>query len=404
MARIERAFASKARTSELFASRAGEGNRTPVSTLGRLHSAIRPHPRLGSIVRVIGVHSKGKVCYLKYMEGKRVVCFEVEQWEQDYLKDKLGNKAELEFFNHRLTYDNLHEAAQANYIVSFIYSDLSHHTLDHLRNLKGIATMSVGTDHIDLTETTRRRINVSNVPAYGPNTVAEHTMALLLAMSRMIVPSVARTREGIYEYFGLTGWDLNGKTLGIIGTGKIGAVVAKIANGLGMRLMAYDPHPNPELKEKYGAEFVSLPQLFHGADVITIHVPLTKDNKHMLGKEQFKQMKKGVVLLNTARGGLVDPDALLEALDNGTVAQAGLDVLEDEGLLKEEKEFFSSYFKLNDYQTALADHKLMHHPKVLLTPHNAFNSKESLKNILDTTIANIEGMLTGDPVNVVEKK
>ena len=336
------------------------------------------------------------------MEGKKVIFFEVEPWEQEYFKDKLDGVS-LEFFPHRLTHDNLNEAEKANYLVSFIYSDLSHQTLDKLRDLKGIATMSVGTDHIDLEEAGRRRITVSNVPAYGPNTVAEHTMALLLALSRNIVPSVERTRQGVYEYFGLSGWDLKGKTLGIVGTGKIGAHVARIAYGLEMRLLGYDPMPNKELANRYELEYLSLPQLLHASDVVTVHVPLTAKNKHMISKEQFAQMKKGVVLLNTARGALVDVDALLEALEDGTVSQAGIDVLEDEGLLKEEKEFFSPYFKIKDYQTALANHKLMHHPKVLLTPHNAFNSKESLRNILETTIQNLQGMLSGDPVNVVGK-
>ncbi len=337
------------------------------------------------------------------MEGKKVVCFEVEPWEQEFLKDKLQHKVDLEFFNHRLTYDNMHEVANADYIVSFIYSDLSHQVLTHLRKVKGIATMSVGVDLIALVEATSRRFVVSNVPAYGPNTVAEHTVALLLAMSRKIVESVERTRDGVYEYAGLSGWDLFGKTLGIVGTGKIGAHVAQIAHGLGMKLIGYDPHPNQELVEKFGMEYMSLPELLGSSDVITIHVPLTPENKHMLSTEQFKLMKKGVVILNTARGGLIDADALLAALDDGTVSQAGIDVLEDEGLLKEEKEFFSPYFKLKDYQMAMADHALMRHPHVLLTPHNAFNSKESMRNILNTTVENIEGMVSGDPINTVEK-
>lgn len=337
------------------------------------------------------------------MEGKKVAVFEVEPWEQEFLKDKLQGKVGLEFFNHRLTYDNMHEAAQANYIVSFIYSDLSHQVLTHLRNLKGIATMSVGVDHIDLEEAENRHIIVSNVPAYGPNTVAEHTVALLLAMSRKIVESVERTRDGIYEYTGLSGWDLSGKTLAVVGTGKIGAHVAQIAHGLDMKLIGFDPHPNTELTEKLGMEYMPLNEVLGKADVITIHVPLTQENKHMLSTEQFKLMKEGVVILNTARGGLIDASALLTALDDGTVAQAGIDVLEDEGLLKEEKQFFSPYFKLNDYQMAMADHALMRHPKVLLTPHNAFNSKESMRNILNTTVENIEGMVSGDPVNIVEK-
>ncbi|MBI4948244.1 hydroxyacid dehydrogenase [Candidatus Berkelbacteria bacterium] len=336
------------------------------------------------------------------MEGKKVCFFEVEKWEQEIFSHYLSGKAELTFYQHRLTQNNLDEAKDADIITSFIYSDLSDKTLDQLKGLKGIATMSVGTDHIGLNEAENKNITVCNVPAYGPNTVAEHTIALLLALSRKIVPSVERTREGIYEYQGLTGWDLAGKTIGIIGTGKIGTLVAKATLGLSMRVVAYDPHPNPEL-EKLGVEYVSMPQLFHLSDVITLHVPLADGTRHLIGKEQFEQMKKGVVILNTARGALIDAQALIDALNIGIVAQAGIDVLDDEGLLKEEKQFFSSYFDKTDFQTALANHALMRDERVLVTPHNAFNSKESLRNIIHTTVDNIIGLLDNDPINVVNK-
>lgn len=334
------------------------------------------------------------------MRGK-IVFFEVEPWEEKVFQEKLGNNHELVFYPHRLTNDNVDEAKDAEYIVSFIYSDLSEKILDQLPKVKGIATMSVGTDHIGLDSATRRHIIVSNVAAYGPNTVAEHAIALLLAISRRIVDSVERTRQGVYEYSGLSGWDLKGKTLGIVGTGKIGAHVARIAHGLQMRLVGYDPHPNNELVANFGLEYMALPQLLQVSNVITIHVPLTKESKHMFAQEQFAMMKPGMVLINTARGALVDAGALLEALESGIIAQAGIDVLEDEGILKEEKEFFSKYFKLTDYQTALANHALMRHPNVIVTPHNAFNSKEALSNIIQTTVDNIKGMINGEPVNQI---
>lgn len=334
------------------------------------------------------------------MEGKKIAIFEVEDWEKKFFQDKIRD-AQLSFFSHRLTRNNLEDAEDADYISSFIYSDLKDHNLDKLRNLKGIATMSVGTNHIGLSAAKERGIIVSNVPAYGPNTVAEHAVALLLALSRNIVPSVERTREGSFDFRGLTGWDLYGKTIGIIGTGKIGSHVARIAYGLGMRIVANDPYVNKELVEKYSVEYLSLPQIYHVSDVITLHCPLSGSSEHLLKREDFKQMKKGVVLINTARGGLIDTRALLEALEDGIVSQAGIDVLEDEELLQEEKEFFSPYFQLSDYQNALADHLLMRHPHVIVTPHNAFNSKEALKNILNTTVENLEGMINSDPVNVV---
>lgn len=335
------------------------------------------------------------------MEGRRVVFFEVDKHEEEYFRDHLHG-LELIFHGHRLTPNNISDTEDADIIGCFIYSDLKARTLDELRGLKGIATMSVGTNHIDMAVAKERGITVCNVPAYGPNTVAEHTIALLLALSRQIVPSVNRTKDGNFDYRGLTGWDVLGKTLGLIGTGKIGAHVARIAYGLGMRVVAYDTKPNAELTDKYGVEYVSLPQLLHASDVISLHCPLVEASKHLLGREQFKQMKRGAVLINTARGGLVDTRALLEALDDGHVAQAGIDVLEDEELLNEEREFFSPYFQLKDYQTAMADHALMRHPNVIVTPHNAFNSKEALRNILATTVKNIRGLVEADPVNVVE--
>lgn len=339
------------------------------------------------------------------MEGsKKIYFFETDATEQQYFTQLLEHKGELHFSPNRLTMDNVAEAAAADILVSFIYSDLSQRVLDQLKNLKGIATMSVGYDHIDLDEAHRRNITVSNVPAYGPNTVAEHAMALLLAMSRNIVPSVERTRDGVYEYAGLTGWDVMGKTIGIVGTGKIGAHVARIAWGLGMKIMAYDPKPSQTLVDRFGIQYYDLDSVLSHADVITLHVPGGKENYHMIGVEQFAKMKKGVVLINTARGTLIDQQALLTALNDGTVYQAGIDVLEDEGLLKEEKQFFSPYFQLKDYQTALAEHQLMRNPRVIVTPHNAFNSREALTNILQTTYLNIDGMLTGDPVNLIAGK
>jgi len=334
------------------------------------------------------------------MRGHRVFFFEVEPWEERYFRDHLSG-IEPTFVLDRLTPHNVHLAEEAEYIACFVYSDLKAHTLEHLPNLKGVATMSVGTNHIDLKAAREREIIVSNVPAYGPNTVAEHAIALLLSLSRQIIPSVERTREGNFDYRGLTGWDLLGKTIGIIGTGKIGAHVARIANGLGLRVVAHDPKPNHELETKFGVEYLSLPQLYHVSDIITLHCPLMGTNEHLIGREQFKQMKRGVVLINTARGGLIETRALLEALEDGIVSQAGIDVLEDEDLLHEEKEFFSPFFQLKDYQTAMADHALMRHPSVIVTPHNAFNSRESLKNILETTVKNLEGMMNSDPVNVV---
>lgn len=333
----------------------------------------------------------------------KISFFEVESSEQKFFEHHLSHTADLTFSDDRLTPENADIARHADIIVSFIYSDLSQATLDKLPQLKAIVSLSAGTNHIDLIEANRKSITVSNVPSYGPNTVAEHTIALLLAMSRNIVPSIERTKAGIYDYIGLTGWDVMDKTIGIIGTGKIGSHVARMSWGLQMDILAYDLKPNPDLTKKFGVKYVSLGELYSMSDIVTIHTPLVADNQHMIGEEEFNKMKKGVVLLNTARGGLIDAQALIDALDSGKVASAGLDVLDDERLLKEERQFFSKYFRMKDYQTVLADQALMRHPKVLVTPHNAFNSREALHNILETAVLDIKGIIEHNPINVVEK-
>lgn len=333
---------------------------------------------------------------------KKIAFFETEDKEKRYFKDRLDEKFELMFFDDRLDPESAIQASNAHFVVVFIYSDLSQKTLDLLPKLKGISTMSVGTDHIDLKETRKRKILVSNVPSYGPNTVAEHAAALLLTISRNIIPSVERTKETEFDYAGLSGWDLYGKTVAVIGTGKIGQHFIRIANGLGMKIVAYDPKPNLEIAEKYQVKYLDLDSALKKADVVSLHVPLTSETKNLIDAKRLSEMKKGVVIINTARGGLIDSDALLDALESGQVSQAGLDVLPVESLLHEEKEFFSPYFKIRDYQLALASHALMRHENVIVTPHNAFNSKESLRNILGTTVDNLNHMAVNDPINVVD--
>lgn len=330
--------------------------------------------------------------------------FELDKLQQDRCRKALESVASCVFVEDSLSKDNVDEYKDAEYIVCFIYSDLSAEVLDELPKLRGIITMSVGTDHIDLSEAAKREITVSNVPAYGANTVAEHTAALLLAISRRIIDSVQRTKEGDYDYSGLTGFDLADKSIAVLGTGKIGAHLIGILNGLRMKIYAYDPHPNLELVEKYGVEYMSFIEAISAADIITCHMPLNDHTRHILDREQFAKMKDGVVILNTARGGLINVPALLEALESGKVAYAGLDVLEEENLLREESELFSKHFNLKDYQLALANHALMKHPKVIVTPHNAFNSVEALDNILSTTIDNILAVLSGKPINSVSAK
>ena len=240
------------------------------------------------------------------------------------------------------------------------------------------------------------------MPYYGAHSVAEHTFSLLLAISRMLIPSVERTKKGSFDLTGLTGFDLFGKTLGILGFGSIGKNVCKIAQGFGMNVLCFTTNFTPEDAETYKVKFVQLPELLTSSDIISLHLPLTSETKHIFQKETFAQMKKGTILLNTARGGLIETESLVEALENGTVKAAGLDVLEEECMIREERQLLSRHFLQEcDLQTQLLNHMLLTKENVVITPHNAFNSQESLHTILTTTIENIQAYMNQKPINTV---
>lgn len=287
-------------------------------------------------------------------------------------------------------------------LIIFIYSPITKDVLAKLPNLKMVATMSTGFDHIDLAACQARGITVANVPSYGENTVAEHALALLLALSRKIVPSVNQTRHGDFRLDGLRGIDLAGKTAGIVGTGRIGRHFIAMVKGLGMKVIAYDPRPQPDLAQELGFTYVDLETLLSTSDAVSLHAPATTDTFHLLNAQRLLLMKPTAFLVNTARGTLIETKGLVAALEAGKLAGVGLDVLEEECVIREERELLSKVFQQQcDLQVAYADHLLLEHPKVIITPHNAFNSQEALKRILDTTIANVQAWQVGQPVNVV---
>lgn len=329
----------------------------------------------------------------------KVACFELQDWEKDYLTQKFGQTISLTFSSDTLSKENASNSKDAEGVVVFIYSSLNKEVLDQMPNLKFIATMSTGFDHIDIEECKRRNIIVSTVPTYGENTVAEHAFALIFAISRRLIESHDRVRNGSFSPTGLTGFDLFGKTLGVLGVGSIGSHVIRIAKGIGMDVLAYKRTPDPKLAADLGFRFVSLDELYSQSDVITIHVPYSKETHHMLNQEAFSKMKDGVVIVNTARGAIIDTTALVSALESGKVAAAGLDVLEEEAIIREENELLHKEFPIEDLKTVLEDHMLLNDPRVIITPHNAFNSKEALMRILRTTEENINGFLSGVPKN-----
>jgi D-lactate dehydrogenase len=325
--------------------------------------------------------------------------FDLEDWEKEYFQKEISN-AELVLYNTPLD-ENTPDLSSFNAIVIFIHSQITKDILDKMPNLKFITTMSTGFDHIDIPDCKKRSIIVSNVPTYGENIVAEHTFALLLGISRRLIESVERVKEGTFLPNGLTGFELKGKTIGVVGTGSIGENVIKIAKGFGMNVLAFKRTPDLVLEQKLGFKFVDMNTLLGQSDVITLHIPYNEHTHHYLNADAFAKMKNGVIILNTARGALIDTAELLKSLENGKVKAAGLDVLEEEPLLEEEKDLLSKSFENNKLLSVLQDHMLVNHPKVLLTPHNAFNSQEALNKIVETTHENLSGFMNNTPINIV---
>lgn len=335
----------------------------------------------------------------------KIAFFELEKFglgsKKDYARDFLKGH-EVTFIDEPLTEQSAEKAGDCDAVAFFIYSKVNEGILKKLSKVRLVATMSTGFDHIDLDACRKKNVVACNVPAYGDNTVAEHAMALLLAIARKLVPSIERTRKGDFSLEGLRGFDLKGKTLGIVGTGRIGRNVAHYAEGFGMKIIAFDKFPNEALAKECGFTYVPFDQLLAEADVISMHLPETPETHHAININNVRKIKKGCVLINTARGGLIETEAILVGLKEGIFSACGLDVLEEECAIKEEAELLHETFqKTCDLKTLLEEHMLIEHPNVIITPHNAFNSTEALIRILDTTIDNINGFFSGVPKNKI---
>ncbi|MCF7901626.1 hydroxyacid dehydrogenase [Candidatus Woesearchaeota archaeon] len=320
----------------------------------------------------------------------KIAFFELEEWEKGYLAEKIHNQ-EVKYYTvpfNEVAYDEVKDIEIA---VGFIYTKFTKEVIDSLPNLKMIATMSTGYDHIDTNYCKEKGIAVCTVPAYGDNTVAEHAFGLILNLSKNIHKGYVRTLQGDFTYDGLMGFDLKGKTLGVLGTGRIGQCSIKIAKGFGMNIVAYDAFPRESLTSELGFEYVSLDDLYKKADIITIHVPLLESTKHMINEEAISKMKKGVRIVNTSRGPIIDQEALIEGLQTGKIGGAGLDVLEGENLVKEEIDLVKSQSNLSNKQlrNIVQDHILMDMENVIVTPHLAFYTKEALQRILNVTLDNV---------------
>lgn len=288
-------------------------------------------------------------------------------------------------------------------LAFFMTTPVTAKMLKQMPKLKMIATMTTGYNHIDLKTVKTKKIPVCNVPTYGENTVAEHAMALMLGLSRKLFLSVKRVKEGVYDFNGLRGIDLNRKTLGVVGAGHIGLHLIRMAQGFAMEVIAYDAFPNKELAKKYNFKYVSLDKLLAESDFISLHVPLFPSTYHLINKKNIKKIKPGAYLINTARGELIEPEALLGALENNQIAGAGLDVLEDESFVSNEGKIITDIMTPMQIKTNLVNNVLIDHPNTIVTPHNAFNSDEALQRIIDTTVDNIKSFAKGEVKNDVTK-
>ena len=331
----------------------------------------------------------------------RIAFFEVEDWEEEYLKGKLSGH-QLKFSNEKLSLENTAQIKDFDALSVFIYSKIDEQIIQAIPNLKLVTTRSTGFDHIDIDVCKKRGITVCNVPSYGENTVAEHTFALILSLSRNMCKACIRRFEQDFSIEGLEGFDLKGKTIGVVGTGQIGLHVIRIAKGFGMNVVAYDVRQNKLLSEVLEFEYVTLEDLLARSDVITLHVPHMKATHHLMNKDTFKLVKKGAILINTARGSIVDTEALIDALDKKILAGAGLDVFEGEEVIKEEKQLLYEPKNLEVLASLVKDHILLSKDNVVFTPHIAFYSKEALERILETTVENVAAFVSGKPQNVVQ--
>lgn len=330
----------------------------------------------------------------------KAIFYEVKDWERLYLQQRLKDWS-LHFETGTAESPAAADGGDSDCLSVFIYSALNEKVLANFPSVRMIATRSTGYDHIDLKDCRRRAITVSNVPSYGENTVAEHTFALILMLSRKVHQSFNQVRAGHLERAMLTGFDLQGKTLGVVGAGRIGLHAIRIGRGFGMRVLTYDIRRDPFLADLLGFSYAPLDALLAESDIVSLHCPLIPATRHIIGRAQFDLMKQGALLVNTARGGLVDTDALTEALDSGRLGGAGLDVIEGEELIKEERQLLHEPHTLEQFRAATRNRILLARDDVVFTPHNAFNSQEALERILDTTIANLEAFRAGTPINTV---
>ncbi len=321
-----------------------------------------------------------------------VAIFSAKKYDREFLSAANSSRHELRFFEPHLNEETVGLTTGSQAVCVFVNDQVNAAVIERLHSLgvRLIALRCAGYNNVDLAAATKHGITVVRVPAYSPYAVAEHTIALMLALNRKLHRAYNRVREGNFALDGLLGFDMNGKTAGIIGTGKIGTVVAQILTGFGCPILAFDPFPNATCRS-LSVRYVELNELFAQSDIITLHCPLTPENKYIISDAAIARMKKGVMLVNTSRGALLDTVAIIEGLKSGKIGYLGLDVYEEE-----EEIFFEDRSGLILSDDVFA--RLLTFPNVIITGHQAFFTREALLNIAGTTIDNITKFENNQPL------
>lgn len=345
------------------------------------------------------------------MQSRKICFVATESEEGEYFAEKFEN-FDVSFCT---TLDDVPEDTEV--LSIFINDRLDEAFLGNHPALRLIATRSMGCDHIDLAACTKRKITITHVSGYGENTVAEHTFALMLALSRRIRESTEAALAGKFTHEKFRGMDLRGSTLGVVGAGRIGLHVIRIGAAFGMKVLAYDAIPNPLHTELLDFKYTSFDRLIRESHVITLHIPLNQETHHILNRETLSRCKPGVLIINTARGRLIDSNALLEALDSGQVGGAGLDVIEEEsvfhggatallgaqiadrvrGARADHDRIALPVERMKEISRYISSNSLLRRPQVVFTPHNAYNSAESRSFISKVTTENILNYFAQNP-------
>jgi D-lactate dehydrogenase len=324
------------------------------------------------------------------MDDVKVAFFDAKSYDRDFFNQANEQyQYNIKYFREHLNSDTVALAKEAKVVCAFVNDQLNKKVVQKLADngVELIAMRCAGYNNVDL-KAVYKKIHVVRVPAYSPYAVAEHALCLMMALNRKIHKAYYRTRDSNFRIDGLVGFDMHGKNIGVIGTGKIGKCLLSIARGMGMNLFAFDPNPDKEFAKNTGVNYVALDELYKKSDVISLHCPLTPKTQHIINADSIDKMKQGVIIVNTGRGKLIDTKALIEGLKSKKIGSAGLDVYEEE----------SNYFFEDFSNSMISDDvlaRLLTFPNVIVTSHQGFFTKEALSNIAHTTLSNIKEYIEG---------